>query len=556
MEEDKNTPLIRIPFKKLIPYLVFLSFVMILLLSSSLNNRPPEVSEVNPKVCEPGEELIVTGRFFGSSRNGGKVMVGSVSPPSSSYLEWKDNRISLIVPEELKSGLLYITTKHGKSRQIIPFTNSSHLPVVLSGPLKPGEPYISEFEPKSGSVGTMVTIRGLNFGLERGESQVLFSWIANKDLNLKVKDDSHMQPALDYDFDYVQWSDREIKVRVPDGASSGSLKVNTDKGTSNAGYFEVKDIVGSRLLSDPKTYHVQSTVEIAAINADPDNSLYLWVPRVVAASEQREVKIVSIDPQPMFDNYRGFMLFAFENLERAKRYSLNVDFIFSRYTVETNINAVRVPLFYDRTQRLYQHYTSENSLIPSSDKKIKATAFSVVGKEKNPYSRAWLIYNYVTNWLSYDGSSQGDALQALQSKKGNAYAYSLLFCALARSIGIPARPVAGYLVTDRVTVVQHFWAEFYLEKAGWVPVDPLLGDGVKFGSFPSGTNAKSYYFGNLDNQHICFSKGLVELKRMNPNGRLVSRRGSASFQSVHEEYTGNLKSYTSNWRVLKVLGIH
>ena len=91
---------------------------------------------------------------------------------------------------------------------------------------------------------------------------------------------------------------------------------------------------------------------------------------------------------------------------------------------------------------------------------------------------------------------------------------------------------------------------------GWIPIDPLLGDGVTFGDLGVQDGVRNLYFGGLDNRHITLSKGLVLLEKMNPNGRQVSRRGAASFQSVHEEYVGNLYSYSSRWDELKLLGMY
>ena len=78
--------------------------------------------------------------------------------------------------------------------------------------------------------------------------------------------------------------------------------------------------------------------------------------------------------------------------------------------------------------------------------------------------------------VSYNPTAR-DTVAALRSKKGNAFVYSSLYCALLRAAGIPARMVAGYLVGDAGKPTRrHFWDEFYVETLGWVPVDPLLGD--------------------------------------------------------------------------------
>ncbi len=558
MDRESSSPLLKIRFKGLLPYLVFLFLVLILLLLSTLNNRPPEVDGIQPKVGVSGDELVITGRFFGSSRNGGRVVVSNVSPPTSAYLEWTNKKIGLIVPEEMKGGLLRVITKHGESREVVPFTNKRYLPVVLAGPLNPGEPYISSFEPKSGSVGSLVVIKGLNFGLKRGSSTVSFAWISGDgQRKMDVSEDPNILNALENDYDYVAWNDREIKVRVPDGASSGKVKIVTDKGVSNAVYFEVNNFAGSKLFTNRRIYHVRSTIDIKDINADEGNSLYLWVPRVIEGPEQRDIKLVSVEPEPMFDDYRGTTLFFLENLKRGERYNVSIDFIFSRYEVETKVNVGRVSLYYDKTNRLYHAYTTPSVLVPASDKTIKSVARSVVRVEKNPYRKARLLYNYVANRLSYVETPENFSVPgAIKTQKGDAYLYSLLFCALARSVGIPTRAVAGYIVAGKNLSRRHYWAEFYLEKVGWVPVDPLLGDGVKLGDLKAGVNARNFYFGGLDNKHITLSKGLISLKQMNPKGRLVTRRNAASFQTIHEEYTGNLRSYSSQWSQLKLLGVY
>jgi Transglutaminase-like superfamily len=47
----------------------------------------------------------------------------------------------------------------------------------------------------------------------------------------------------------------------------------------------------------------------------------------------------------------------------------------------------------------------------------------------------------------------------------------VLYVALARAVGLPARPVAGLLEAGG-RFYYHAWPEVYLGR--WVPVDPLL----------------------------------------------------------------------------------
>jgi transglutaminase-like putative cysteine protease len=57
--------------------------------------------------------------------------------------------------------------------------------------------------------------------------------------------------------------------------------------------------------------------------------------------------------------------------------------------------------------------------------------------------------------------------------RGNAECrgYAMLFAALCRAAGVPARPVWGLLFVDK-TYLSHNWDEVYINSVGWVPVDP------------------------------------------------------------------------------------
>lgn len=66
----------------------------------------------------------------------------------------------------------------------------------------------------------------------------------------------------------------------------------------------------------------------------------------------------------------------------------------------------------------------------------------------------------------------GDPELTLIRRRGDSSNRAELFVAMARSLGIPARPVAGLLVSGG-RFRYRAWAEVWLD--GWVPVDPSLG---------------------------------------------------------------------------------
>lgn len=76
----------------------------------------------------------------------------------------------------------------------------------------------------------------------------------------------------------------------------------------------------------------------------------------------------------------------------------------------------------------------------------------------------------------YAGTSKGrSAEETLDCKTGTCNEYSNVFIAFMRHLGIPARYIEGFWMTDSNVHMYHAWAEFYLQGYGWIPVDPMTG---------------------------------------------------------------------------------
>jgi transglutaminase-like putative cysteine protease len=202
-------------------------------------------------------------------------------------------------------------------------------------------------------------------------------------------------------------------------------------------------------------------------------------------------------------------------------------------------------------------FTVPSALIPSQDERIKTMASALVGKERNPYVKAQKIYE----WLILEGNIQntnlnGGAIEAIEEKHADAYMASLLFCSLARAAGIPAIPVSGVLVNRFRSATRHYWAEFWIDGFGWVPLDPALGAGAAPGGFSLREDRREWYFGNLDNQRITFSRGMTALSQMESRGRVAVRDRSYALQSLWEEAAGGLESYSSLWGDITITGTY
>ncbi len=545
--------------KEIIPLIVFVLLLGLVVVSTQLTGRPPEIESISPTVGTPAEVMVITGRFFHDEQGGGEVRLGGATPQSSDYLEWHDTRISIRIPDDVPSGLVNVYTRDGSSNGVL-FTNRDQIPRVVSGPVRAGEPYVAALDPEKAPAGSLLTITGMNFGRERGTSEVFFAWNSpDKTAGGGSRTTENLISASERDGDYEEWGELEIRVHAPDGATSGNVLVVTERGRSNSVYFEMEAGAGTKRFADRRIYHVGYGVSISGVSAAPGNSLYLWVPTVIELPEQRAREVVLRTPDPIFEDYNGVNGYQLSDLKAGASAIVRQEFIFHRYAVETAINPSKLRTTYDTSRNLYERYTSPDSFIPSDHERIVGNARVAIKNYRNPYWKARLLYDYVRGRLSYDAAFRGDIIASFEQRKGGAYDYSVLFCALCRAVGVPSRPVSGYLVDkdgERWIVRIHYWAEYYLEGVGWVPVDPLLGDGARIIPLPPDLNPVEFYFGNLDNSHITFSKGEIIIKQQTPRGKTIHKERIGSLQTIHEEAVGSLYSYSSKWLDIQPIGVY
>ncbi len=538
----------------IIPLLILAAVCTFFVLNAVGYYRFPVINDIQPAVAYPGEFITINGSFFGDTRKGAEVRIAGERPLSDSYQQWSNTRIVVKVPPEVSSGMVTVKTRRGKSNGIL-FTNREHIPIILTGPQKPGYPYMETVEPNSGAVGSFIIISGLNFGHERSNAEIYFTAAAaNEEVSDSEDSLSGSIKCSEIDYDYESWDEQQIKVYVPDGAASGNIRIKTDRGLSNALYFEVTGTAGTKSFGDKMGFQVEYGIDISSADGAGGNGLDLWVPAVRAGLYQRKVETVT-EPLPLWEDYYGLMRYHFDNLGNSENYGVSINSWLERYEIETRLTASRVKTVYNEERRLYTVYTSSENLIPSDSQSVVDAVASAVKRERNPYLKANAIYLYLLKNLEYISKpSNSSILRNLEDGQGDSYTYSILFTAMCRASGIPARPAAGVLVYNNKQSTNHYWAEFYIEGFGWIPVDASLGDGARFGNFPidEEIDPVEYYFGSLDNHHICLTRGVVPVRQIYPEGSISGRKGLYSLQTIYEESFG-LSSYSSYWRAVRII---
>lgn len=533
-----------------------------LLVMGACESKTPYIGSISPRGGIMGDVVTVFGGHFGRERNESYITVGGIVPTSSAYLEWDDARIVFKTPELGESGLIYVHRGDKRSNAAL-FANQAVIP-ARPGETEPGiEPRILAVRGSPASIGQAITITGRNFGAAREDGGVFFTWDVEPPRSAPAESQGPFLVEVSArDFGYELWSEREIRVRVPDGAASGSIEVRTSRGERSSELFEIAPKPGTKSYRDKRSYAISYGVDVQVQEASSANTLYLWVPLPADSASQRAAERLSRNREPFFDNHRGTSLFKLTDLTPGRNAAVVLSYLVEVYTVETAVRGQQIKAG-SRTAPLETACTQPAPLIPSNDPAVVKQAAAITGRDQNPYSKAQRIYQ----WLVTEGGIQAEPLpdvpggagavqEALEKRRADSYLASLLFCSLARAAGVPAIPVAGVLVDKSAAARRHYWAEFWLEGFGWVPADPALGAGAAPPSFALRPDAQSYYFGNLDNQRIAFSRDQTVLSPMDPRGRTAGRSREYALQNLWEEAAGGLESYSSLWSDVTITGIY
>ena len=525
------------------------------LLTACARRESPEILSIYPRIGRMGEPLVIRGSGFGNDRNESFVTIAGTPPTSSSYLSWSDQEIVVRVPEFGSAGLIRVHRGRSKSNPVL-FANEEALPERVSGEADIGiSPRIISIQPASGAIGSLITIQGNNFGASRENSSVLFSWNSNPTMITAGAQAPDFVEVSALEFGYEFWSDREIRVRVPDGAVSGDLKVSTNRGTSRPVLFEIAGKPGTRVFRDRLSYVLSYMVDIRVDQAAAPNALYIWMPLPALSGSQRNIRLVDRNIDPFVENHRGTSIFRFVDIPPQTNMEIMLSYVVDVYAVETNITNQN-PVTLNSPSPVRAVYTLPSALVPSDNDAIRTAAAQIIGPERRPYAMARRIYDWlIANMEIQADPLPGGAVEALEERMADSYRAALLFCALARASGIPAIPVSGILINNQQGTIRHYWAEFWLDGFGWVPVDPAFGAGAAPANFNLREDHARFYFGNMDNQRVAFSRGEHSLSQMTPHGRTVQRIREHSLHNLWEEAVGGLESYSSLWSDVIITGI-
>jgi len=285
-------------------------------------------------------------------------------------------------------------------------------------------------------------------------------------------------------------------------------------------------------------FDVSQTLEVKIPENAGDIRVWLALPRQDPAQQVRNLRILSPVPyRTVRDSEDNPQIFFELRSPREGQILVEATFTVTRSKVvsEADIGKTRALTLRERAE--LARFLRPDREIPIT-KPIQDLANQIAGSNTNPVRVArmlydWLIENtdyYAKNPTRLRGSDKGSALYCLKTRTGNCGDMGSLWIALARARQIPARMLYGSLFKPDLDgknedVNAHSWVEFYAPGIGWTPLDVSLGDmyaddfkpdpeakvllrmASADGTYGNDPRKREYYFGNLDERRMTWSRG-------------------------------------------------
>lgn len=555
-------------FRALFLCLFIVTGLLIFFLIHIQNKAIPEIESITPPVGSPGDVITITGKNFGAVRDVSYVEIAGSKLTASSYIEWSDSKITIVLPANIQDGLVYVCSKNQKSKPSL-FANEVDIPVPVVTVRQTSRPVITGLSADTFRVGDKISIYGNNFGDDPANSKLMFTIdynkkIANaefKNINVLTEDMLTVNPEF---FGFVSWTNTEIQLYAPDGIDSGVIVIDNGTEKSDPYYYNLKKQVGEKTFTNKKIYIVQYSADIDDIEAGALATITLRCPIPASTPSQPDVQITETNPQPTILNYNKDIIYQISSERNGPgKYVFSQTFVMPVYEMRTSVDSSAITSFIYKYTNPAVKSAAMNSdgLIPSDDEKIKKMTASIIGRETNPYLKARQIYNYMCRNFKIQNKTRkmdADPLDLLETESGDAYDFALVYTAALRAAGIPAFMDSGILVTQDLKTQEHWWSEFYVESFGWIPVDVALGAGLEYPKWNENDEVydKDFYFGNLDSHHILFSRGWNGIKPFSLDNKIVQRPRSFALQSIWEESNGSVKKYSSYWTQPVIKGMY
>ena len=300
-------------------------------------------------------------------------------------------------------------------------------------------------------------------------------------------------------------------------------------------------LVVSATFAAPRSATFEVRHELNVVIPNGTKQVRVWFAAPQSEPPHQQVKQFKVDapvPSRLTIDSAGNKMVYFElAAPEFNEFGVVATFTLTRREQLSGVEANKAkPLPADKREELRQFLGTNQHVI--IDDRIRKLATEIVGTETNPVLAARKLYDWMLANIDYwvkdpknkKASPVGSTDYCLTTKTGNCTDFHSLWTSLARASGIPTRMVYGSFFKKELDGQDadqsyHCWPEFYATGFGWVPHDVAVAD-IFVGDFQTNADNEKlvrlttadgysgadkakvdYYFGNLDERRVTWSRG-------------------------------------------------
>lgn len=495
--------------------------------------------------------MTITGKNFGNADETSGLRFSTEFFPSSQCIVWSDEKITFTIPKNFSSCLLSVSLGNTSSEPIV-LSAKNEIPKLLHKKILTSVPQITDISKQAGTVGQQITIKGNHFGSTRQDSDVFFTEMSETSFAGDENPAIEGVCCSDENLDYVNWSDTEITIHVPETAKTGNIVVRTTAGVSNAVSFTVQNRFGKKTVTNKRTIVLTVNADIKEIQIKSrDNSLFLYLPQPIESYMQQHITLQSTNQDIFAQGFQHSNIYKFENITEGSQLSVRETVKLETYDVTTNVDPSSISTTVKLKPEILNYVSSQSNPAMITES-VKKTVNQIIGGSINPYNNAKKVYNYLVkniNIVPLNINKQFNVDKIIDTHAADLYELSQLYSIFLQAANIPCIQVAGIVIDNRQKTYTHWWNEFYIDGVGWIPVDVGLAIGQPF---KTGT---ADFFGRLDGLHVAFSRGVPAQTQMISESTLVNKTKSFVIRQIWEESSG-LSAYNSLWATPQLIAIY
>lgn len=264
----------------------------------------------------------------------------------------------------------------------------------------------------------------------------------------------------------------------------------------------------------PQDWRVTFTLTVDANAAPEGKTIRAWLPFVNLQPYQSDVAILSASPgikaiaPPQYPHRTIYME---APAVKDKETAFSVGFV---YRTWARVNKLDPSLVrpYDKSGPDYSYYTAERKPhIDFSNSELQRINNEIKAGDTNPLLLTKRIYDWIANNTIYQYAREYSTIDNISGytaarRAGDCGQHGMLFIALCRMNGIPARWTTGWESFADRGQNMHDWCEFYVEPWGWLPADPDMAVNVTHYAdeltTPQRKQLADWMFGNMDHYRL------------------------------------------------------